>query len=67
LEARNVPVVLIGTEPFVDLARITLTAAGLKDFRMAVFGPALGDCTVAEVTSRAAEMAAELETWLARR
>jgi hypothetical protein len=59
--------VLIGTEPFVDLARITLTAAGLKEIRMAVFGPALGDRTARDVTSRAAEMAAELETWLDRR
>jgi hypothetical protein len=58
-------VVLFATEPFVDLARIELSAAGLPELRVAVFGPVLGDRPATEVIERAAEMAAEVEALLA--
>ena len=58
------PVVLFATQPFVDLARIELSAAGLADMRIAVFGPVLGDRSAAQVVERATEMAAEIEALL---
>jgi hypothetical protein len=57
-------VVLFGTQPFVDLAHLELSTAGLKEYRMAVFGPVLGDRTESQVTERAIEMAAEIGAWL---
>jgi hypothetical protein len=59
-------VILFGTRPFVDLARIELSAAGLSELRMSVFGPALGDRTEDVVLARAAEMAVEIEELLRR-
>jgi hypothetical protein len=60
-----VPVVLFATEPFVDLARLELSAAGVSELRVVVFGPVLGDRTAAQVVERATEMASELEAMLA--
>ena len=55
---------LFGTQPFVDLARLELSTAGLKEYRMAIFGPVLGDRTHPQVTERAVEMAAEIAEML---
>jgi hypothetical protein len=59
-----VPAILFGTQPFVDLARIELSAAGLTELRMSVFGPTLGDRTEDVVVARAAELGAELKDLL---
>jgi hypothetical protein len=57
-------VVLFGTQPFVDLARIELSANGLTEMRMVVFGPVLGDRSHDQVVERATVMAAEVEALL---
>jgi hypothetical protein len=51
---------LVGTRPFVDLARLELSTAGLKETRMAVFGTVLGDVAKERVEARARQMAGEI-------
>ena len=57
---------LVGTEPFADLARLEVSTAGLAQLRLVVFGPVLGDVAPAAVQVRAREMAAEVLALLAR-
>lgn len=52
--------VLVGTEPFADLARLEATTAGLDQLRLVLFGPVLGDVPEAAVRARAMEMAGEV-------
>ena len=49
-----------GTEPFEDLARLEASTQGLDDLRMVLFGPVLGDVPADRVRTRAKEMAAEV-------
>jgi hypothetical protein len=57
-------VLLIGTAPFEDLARLEASTEGLDDLRMMLFGPVLGDVPADRVTARAKEMAAEIKALL---
>ena len=57
---------LVGTEPFEDLARLEASTQGLDDLRMVLFGPVLGDVPAERVKVRAKEMAAEILAVLSR-
>ena len=60
MEKAGTAALLVGTEPFEDLARLEASTEGLDELRMVLFGPVLGDVPAAKVKERAAEMAREI-------